>query len=555
MSMKPHGLEPIPEETRLLVQRLCPKGTMVTQLRDALGPIYSDEQFAHLFPKRGRPAEAPWRLALVTVLQAVEGLTDRQAAACLHTRLDWLYALALPLDDPGFDYSILSDFRQRLLAAQAEDLILEPILQLCRARGWLKAQGKQRTDATAVVARVRTLSSLESVGESMRAALNALAQQEPAWLREHLNPDWFDRYVHRFELARFPKAETQRKHLRQQVGEDVAQLLACLDEGQTPQSLRSLPEVRLLRQVFAQHYEQEGDQIRWRDGPATSNEQRIVSPYDPEARSSRKRDTVWLGYKVHLSETCDQDPSCPHLITNVETTAATLQDTDMLAPIHEHLRAKDLSPAEHYVDQGYPSGPQLVRQARLGTQIIGPVGQDTSWQQREQTGYAVQDFALDWQAKVATCPQGKLSVGWTAPQDRRKLPTVVIRFAAATCRHCPVQAQCTRGQEGRTLTLSPPEVHAALLERRAVQRSPAFVQQYALRAGIEGTLSQVLRTTRLRRTPYEGLPKTHLHHVAIAAGLNLKRIVVHLHAQSLGKPSRPARPQSALARLQKQEIA
>ena len=555
MSMKAQGLEPIPEETRLLVQRLSPKGTMVTQLRDALGPIYSDEQFAHLFPKRGRPAETPWRLALVTVLQAVEGLTDRQAAACLHTRLDWLYALALPLDEPGFDYSILSDFRQRLLSAQAEDLMLEPILRLCRERGWLKAQGKQRTDATAVLARVRARSRLESVGESMRAALNALAQQEPQWLRAHLNPQWFDRYVHRFELARFPKAETQRKPLRQQVGEDVAQLLACLEEGQTPQRLRSLPEVQLLRQVFAQHYEQEGEQIRWRDGPAVSNEQRIVSPYDAEARSSRKRDRIWLGYKVHLTETCDQDASGPQVITHVETTVATLQDSEVLAAIHDHLRAKGLSPSEHYVDQGYASGPELVRQARLGTQLIGPVGQDPSWHQREHSGYAVQDFVLDWQAKVATCPQGKPSVGWTQPPDRRQHPSVVIRFATATCRSCAVRAQCTRGQGSRTLTLTPPEVHAALLQRRAVQRSPAFVQQYARRAGIEGTLSQALRTTRLRRTPYDGLPKTHLHHVTIAAGLNLKRIVVHLHAQSLGKLSRPARPKSALARLQNQEIA
>src|SRR5258707_689144 len=170
MSLKSHGLEPIPEETRLLVERLSPKGTMVTQLRDALGPIYSDESFAHLFPRRGRPAEAPWRLALVTVLQAIEGLTDRQAAEYVRTRIDWLYALALPLADPGFDYTILTDFRQRLLSAQAQDLILEPILQLCRERGWLKARGKQRTDATAVLAQVRALSSLESVGESMRAA-------------------------------------------------------------------------------------------------------------------------------------------------------------------------------------------------------------------------------------------------------------------------------------------------------------------------------------------------------------------------------------------------
>ena len=297
MSMKPHGLEPIPEETRLLMQRLCPKGTLVTQLRDALGPIYTDESFAYLFPKRGRPAEAPWRLALVTVLQAIEGLTDRQAAEAVQTRIDWLYALALPLDEPGFDYSLLTDFRQRLLTAQAQDLILEPILQLSREQGWLKAHGKQRTDATAVLARVRALSSLESVGESMRAALNALAQQAPDWLRAHLEPGWDERYVHRFELARFPKAESARQLLREQVGQDVAQLLASLEraEPQTLQSLRSLPEITLLRQVFAQHYEQQGQQVHWRDGPAVSNEDRVVSPYDAQARSSRKRDTDLVG--------------------------------------------------------------------------------------------------------------------------------------------------------------------------------------------------------------------------------------------------------------------
>jgi transposase len=554
MSLKSHGLEPIPEETRRLVERLCPKGTLVTQLRDALGPIYSDAHFAQLFPKRGRAAEAPWRLALVTVLQAIEGLTDRQAAECVRTRIDWLYALALPLDDPGFDYTILTDFRQRLLAAQAQDLILDPILQLCRQRGWLKAGGKQRTDATAVLARVRALSSLESVGEGMRATLNALAEQDPDWLSAHLNPQWFDRYVHRFELARFPKAETERQRLREQVGQDVAQLLAAVEQPQTPQAVRELAEVALLRQLFAQHYEQRGQQVHWRDGPAVSNEDRIVSPYDPEARASRKRDTVWLGYKVHLTETCDQDPGCPHLITQVETTPATWQDSELLAPIQEHLRTKELAPAEHYVDQAYPSGPELVRQARLGTQIIGPVGQDTSWQAREQTGYAVGDFALDWHAQVATCPQGHQSVGWTHPPDRRQHPTVVIRFAEATCRICPVRAQCTRGHEGRTLTLMPLEVHAALHERRAVQRSPAFVQQYALRAGIEGTIAQAVRTTRLRRTPYAGLRKTHLHHLAIAAGLNLRRMVAHLHAQSLGKPTRPVRAKSPFARLQNQEV-
>src|SRR5207237_1616934 len=135
-------------------------------------------------------------------------------------------------------------------------------------------------------------------------------------------------------------------------------------------------------------------------------------------------------------------------------------------PSHEHLHAKHLAPREHSGDQSYPSGPQFVRQGRLGTKILGLVGQDTSWQQREQTGYALEDFTLDWPGQVATCPQGQTRVSWTQPPDGQPPQAVVVRFATATCRSCAVRAQCTRGQRGRTLTLTPPEVHAALLERR-----------------------------------------------------------------------------------------
>src|SRR6266436_9955955 len=247
MSMKPHGLEPIPEETRQLVQRVCPKGTMVTQLRDALGPIYSDEHFAHLFPRRGRAAEAPWRLALVTVLQAVENLSDRQAVQMVQGRLDWKYALSLPLDDQGFDPSILVDFRQRLLAHGAQDLLLEPILQVCREHKWLKAGGKQRTDSSFVLAKVRGLSSLESVGESLRAALGELAEVEPDWLLTVIRPDWFDRYVHRFELQRFPKGEQAKEDLRRQVGEDSWHLLQGALDAHAPQQVRDCPSLILLQ--------------------------------------------------------------------------------------------------------------------------------------------------------------------------------------------------------------------------------------------------------------------------------------------------------------------
>jgi transposase len=556
MSMKPHGLEPIPEETERIAKRACPKGTLAMNLRDALGAIYTDEGFADLFPKRGRGALSPSSLALVTVLQAMEGLTDRQAADAVRTRLDWKYALGLELDDEGFDASVLVDFRERLIEHGAQERVLEPILQLSRERGWIKPAGKQRTDSTAVLACVRALNSLESVGESMRAALNAIAGVEPDWLRGHLDPDWFDRYVHRFEMARFPKAESKKEQLRKQVGQDVDRLLAAIDEPSAPQELAILPEVLLLRQVFAQHYERKGDEVRWRDGPAVDNHERVISPYDADARASRKRDTVWQGYKVHLTETCDQDEHVPHLITHVETTPATLQDSEVMQHISEDLRAKDIAPAEHFVDQGYTSASHLVEQAEQGTQIIGLVQEETSWQKREQTGYAVQDFELDWDKGVATCPQGQQSSSWLEAVDRRGHATEVIRFATATCRDCPARALCTRSQEaGRTLTLNPEEEHHALSHRREEQRTPEFLKHYHRRAGIEGTVSQAVRTTRMRRSPYSGLQKTHLHHVSIAAGINLTRIGAHLQAQARGNPSRQSRPLSPFARLQPLEVA
>src|SRR3989442_13555611 len=295
MSLNPQGLEPIPEATSRLPHKSSPKGSAIMRLRDALGPIYQDESFAELFPRRGRPAEAPWRLALVTVFQAMENLTDRQAAQMVALRMDWKYGLSLAPGDEVFDYSVLSQSRQRLIEEGAQDLVLEPLLAVCRAQGWLKSGGKQRTDSTHVLAAVRSLSSLESVGEAMRAALNGLAESEPEWLLEHIEDDWFDRYVHRFELARFPKGQSQREQLQRQVGRDAQRLLLASEQPQAPAAVRALPEVQLLRQIWQQHDEEVEGQTRWRDGPAVGKAERAVCPFGVLARRGAKRRAVGFG--------------------------------------------------------------------------------------------------------------------------------------------------------------------------------------------------------------------------------------------------------------------
>ena len=106
------------------------------QMRDELGTIYEDECFAHWFPNNGQPAEAPWRLALVTIMQFAEGLSDRQAADAVRGRIDWKYALSLDLSDPGFDASVLTEFRAQLISGHAEEQLLTAMLTLFKERGW-----------------------------------------------------------------------------------------------------------------------------------------------------------------------------------------------------------------------------------------------------------------------------------------------------------------------------------------------------------------------------------------------------------------------------------
>ncbi len=138
MTLYPQHEFSIPEETARVARAAYPKGNLYMKMRDALGTIYQDQSFAQLFPQNGRPVEAPWRLAFITVVQFIKGLPDRQAADAVRGRIDLKYALGLELSDPGFDFTLLSDFRTRLVQGGAEQLLLDAMLALFKERGWRK---------------------------------------------------------------------------------------------------------------------------------------------------------------------------------------------------------------------------------------------------------------------------------------------------------------------------------------------------------------------------------------------------------------------------------
>jgi transposase len=535
MSLRPTELAPIPEETARVARAAFPKGTLFMRMRDELGAIYHDDHFAALYPRRGQPAEAPWRLALVLVMQFVENLADRQAADAVRSRIDWKYALGLELGDPGFDFSVLSEFRARLIAGGREHQLLETMLERFSALGLVKARGQQRTDSTHVLAAVRNLGRLENIGETLRAALNRVAEVAPDWLAGLIDAEWFERYGRRVEDYRLPTSSTRIHALAQAIGADGHKLLAAIHAPTAPAGLRALDAVETLRITWIQQFYCQDDTVTWRkadDLPPPSV--RLDSPYDPDAHRGNKRSATWTGYKVHLTETCDE--GLPHLIVHVATSPAPVQDVELTAPIHRALAAKGLLPSTHVVDAGYvDAGLVIASQAEHGIELLGPMRPDTSWQAKAAQGFDTAAFRIDWEARQATCPQGQTSVGWTAGRDAWGNARINISFSRDACGACPSKALCTRSTVTgrRMVTVRPREQHEALQEVR--QGTEDWKRRYDRRAGIEGTLEQGVRLSGLRVCRYIGLPKTRLQHILTAAALNLVRLDAWITGRPLAK--------------------
>lgn len=525
MSLQPEPLPDIPEETARVARILHPKGNRYMWLRDELGTIYQDEQFATLYPTVGQLAEQPWRLAVMSVVQYMEDYTDRQAAEAMKERIDIKYALSLELTDPGFDFSVLSEFRSRLIAGGLEEVLLTTLLELCRRRGWLKERGKQRTDSTHVRAAIRTMNRIECVGETLRATLNVLAVVVPEWLRAHVPPQWYERYALRMEEFRMPKGEAKRQAFVEQIGQDGWQLLSWIGEETAPQWLRDIPAVEILRHVWLQQFWLEEGKLRWRSNDNLPPSSLLISsPYDRQAHMSIKRDIVWTGYKAHITETCDDQH--PHLIIQVETTAATTQDMEMTNVIHQELAHKHLLPAEHLMDTGYVDGEHLATsQGQYGIDMIGPVVVPGNWQTQETDSYDLSQFSIQWEKQQVTCPEGKISKKWTIKQDQHGNTVIRAQFGYKDCQVCPARSRCTHAAVNpRQLVFRPQEQHEAIQSARQRQTTKEFKERYAKRAGIEGTISQGVRAFDLRVCRYLGLEKTHLQHVLAATAINVVRL-------------------------------
>jgi transposase len=502
-----------------------------------------DEAFTAVFPAWGQPGLPPWRLAWVTSMPLRENLADRQAAEAVRARLDWKYLLRLELTDPGFDFSVLSAFRDRLRAGSAEELLLEKLLERCRAWGLLKARGPQRTDATPVLAAIRVLNRLERVAETLRAALNAVATVAPAGLQAITPLAGYARSSRRIAESRLPKVTAEREVDAHTVGEDGFLLLDALETPAVPEGLRALPSLEALRRTWQRHDERTartpaspGEPLEYAVRCRTSREwppaaEGIASPDDVEARSRHKRDTQWTGDMVHVSATCE--PTAPHLLPPVHTTPATVHEAQCTTPIQQALVDKDVPPQEPLVAAASVSSARLVQSRDAqGILLRGPTRPSQGWQTQGEGAYTIDQFAVAWDQPHVRCPQGHLSVAWWEHGGGQGSRPIIVAFAKHTCGPCPVRAACPRAKHpGRRLRLPPQDQYEALAAAQTWSASEAGQQRDKRRAGVEGTLSQGVRAFGLRRTRYGGVAKPHVQHVAIAAAIHIDRLVAWLDAR------------------------
>jgi transposase len=537
MSLHAQPLAPIPTDTaRVAKAAFRRKGNLYLTIGDRIGPLFEDVDFSDLYGADGAPALSPNLLALVVVFAFIEDLSDREAAEAVLSRIDWKYALHLSLTDPGFDQSVLHDFRQRLLRKEAAVRMFDRVLTRLAELGLVRPRGQQRSDGSYVLAATHHLSRLELVCETMAVALEALADDHPAWLRAIAQSHWYERYSQEWASARLPKGKEQRSELGRAVAADGCYLLEAVMQPTAPPHAGELPAVNVLRQVWEQQFEFPDGQVQWRaPEKIPPGAQLILSPHDPEARFSQHGDHTWEGYAVHWTESCDDD--LPHLITDAQTVSATTPDIKVLPDIHAQLAKRQLLPAQHLVDQGYMAGHSLVKSREdYGIELIGRLPAESSWQAQQPEGLTTDQFQIDWVRQQVLCPQGQTSRYWSAHDNEYGQPVVDIQFAQATCATCPLRQRCTHATTtGRILKVS--IYHDAILAARERQRTPQFRATYARRSGIEGTVSESVHHGA-RRTRYIGLAKTHVQTLLTAIAINLKRAALWF----MGRPRAATRP-------------
>lgn len=479
----------------------------------------------------GRPAEEPTRMLAVSILQFMEGLPDRKAVEACTYDLRWKLALRMESDEPAFHSTSLVKFRNRLLKHELVEIGFDAVLGAMRKAGYLKAHKAQRLDSTHMLGLVSHMSRLECVRETVRLALEALAEL-PEVQRPESWPVWWERYVQ--STLEFKTDVETLKQKMAQAGQDAHALLAWVDT--LPDAVGQFKSVIVLRRVYEENFvEVDGHLEQTRAQPSGA----VHNPHDPDAQWSAKgtlpgKNKEWVGYKTQVAETLPtakpeaKEPT-DAVITAVVTQPAITSDHGSIKKVEDEWEREDLErPAELYVDGGYTSGEVLAEAAQENRQIHGPIQAAPQRANR----YSAADFDVDIDRRMTVCPAGKASTNCSRLEETTGKVNYRFEWNNALCQACEHRARCLgANQLHRTLVVG--QHHQHTQARRREMKCADFKERMHPRNGVEGTISELKRGYGLRRCRYRGLIKATLQNYFIGAACNIKRWARRLDWESL----------------------
>jgi len=462
---------------------------------------FDDAKFAEMYRQGGRYPVSPRLLMCICILQYMFGLSDRRAVDETIGSRYWRIALGIKPGYAGFHPTVLVKFRRRLLIAQKERLAFDVVLQEAREQGLLKGHQQVRIDATHLLANVALLSRVDMISETIRLVVTELFRCCPQLHEDFTFMRLYERYGEEVWLGKDATSE--------------GRLIELARDGQTLLALCAGHEIKteqLLVRVLEENYTfaaEGGEPIPKAQQDLAPDH--MVSPHDPDVEVGKKDDFLWNGDKVHVTETVA--PGETGFIVDVETTGPRVPDAKMLSELSE--RTKFVAPGTKtvFADAGYSSAANTKRAAALGLDLVSPARLNNT-----KGLFPATVFEFDFKNCVATCPGKCKSCCWYKTKTRLR-----IKFSPQHCSVCRLRAKCTTSKEARTLTLSLD--FEQLCQDRERCADPAFANLYRQRAGIEATISELVRCCGLRRSRYRGSPKRRLHALLATTALNTRRLL------------------------------
>jgi hypothetical protein len=510
-------------------------------------PLIDEERFAPMYcPDNGRPNRAVQTVLGVHILKEMFSLTDQEALEQLEFNLLWHHALRLDMDETHLPQKTLHNFRVRLMQHDGGRMAFcETTDRIIEALGL--RTGKQRLDSTHIISNIALLTRLGLFCETIRLFLGAVKREHPK-LGEGIAQGLAQRYLKEDgEATSYEDVRSEEGRRRLAV---CARDLYRLVDRFRGTAAADMEEYRQLERLLGEqcHVGKRGDgrpeaddddagegkvPIALKDPKAVRSDS-LQSPHDPDATYSGHKGK---GYEVQVAETCDEE-NATQVITHVEVTPSSGSDAEVTVPVIDSLGERDIRPKELWSDTSYGSGWNAVEAERRGTELVSPVGgaapKEAETSEEESVRLTAADFQIDVTASRRTvCPGGHQAVAEYEDEDAPE--RVEIHFAREICEPCPLRPRCPvrwrrRPELGgeRSLgayVLSTNLVKVNIERRRRAEANGEWHKRYAVRAGIEGTNSELKRAHGLGRLRVRGGRRVRLVVYLKALACNIKRMV------------------------------